>query len=1090
MTTDRYISSCPEATNQMSFQIVSFLALLIFLCSSSKGAMSAPFPASKVPEVSLSGAGDSFAPAFSANGRFLLFVSHANNLVTNDNDAPYLDVFLRDLLSNRITLVSVNSTGVGGGNADANYPSISSNGQYVAFATLASNLVASDTNNAVDVYWRDTLSGQTRLVSINALGSGPALGPLPSARYPLFSSYPIISAEGNWVFFESSASNLVAQPDNNAVPDVFARNVIGGLTVLVSANAANDGPGNARSELAAITPDGRLAAFISSSTNIVPGISGTNGHLFIRDLQLSRTICPSAGLTNYLPQPFDCSAPVLSKHDGAVVFKAQFRNLDPVVCYYQLETAELTVVNSNSLAATPIALSEDARLVAFDSTNGQVYLWDAQTGSNALVSVSTDGLSPSSFVSKAPQLTPDGRKALFISTSTTNFGFPLTTNRVNDEPHIYMRDLVAGITVLVTQDTNGQGNVVGLSFTDPALSPDGNSIAFTSGDEMLVPNDHNVASDVFLRNPASKSTMLMSERDPARPTTTGWGSSRLYPGGISSNGSVIVFTSLDGNFAPADTNHYSDAFVHRFQPEDTAIINPVSAGEAASFSYSLSPFVSADGNAATFLVISNVPASYHYIWHRDLLTGSNTAVASWLATVAGVQPQIPAPILPQAPCSANGRFVAFERGSGSVKQIYVADMTVPMQLSYVASHSIYSSGGNKSSINPAFSPDNNWALFQSLSTDLTTNVVNGTNYQLFAVIPPFDGKNPFPQQGTNVLRLISYSNAFRHPGLSADATGAVFSANSRFVAFYATPQNAIYRHDLYANPNSFSDSNANNLLVCTNCLNPSLNGNGTLVTYEAPRAGGTNDIYIKNLVSGEIQQLTVNRFGSAPANGHSSSPQISADGRFVVFASRADDLVENDHNLASDIFVRDRLLGLTFIVSLNQTGSASANASSTKPLLAGDGRSIAFQSLASDLVSGDYNHRRDIYLVRLSVTDSDADGLDDEWELAYFGDLTRDGTGDFDSDGQTDRAEFLAGTDPTNRGSVLMVTGFTALADGSRHLIWQSVPGKTYRVQFKDSLDAPWTSLTGSVTASGLTAFKVDSAPAPLHRFYRVITGQ
>src|SRR5947208_15602856 len=97
--------------------------------------------------------------------------------------------------------------------------------------------------------------------------------------------------------------------------------------------------------------------------------------------------------------------------------------------------------------------------------------------------------------------------------------------------------------------------------------------------------------------------------------------------------------------------------------------------------------------------------------------------------------------------------------------------------------------------------------------------------------------------------------------------------------------------------------------------------------------------------------------------------------------------------------------------------------------------------------------------------------MDDDWEMAYFGTLARDGGGDFDGDGQTDLQEFLAGTDPTNSGSVLRVLTLTSLGGGGARLIWSAAPGKTYRVQFKDNLDeAGWNSLPGSVIASGTTA--------------------
>src|SRR2546428_9318696 len=96
---------------------------------------------SEVSRSNIAGAGGSDGPAFSTDGRFLAFVSHANNLVTNDDSAPYLDVFVRDLATSNTVLVSVNTSGIGGGNADAHSPSISSNGQFVAFVSAAGNLV-------------------------------------------------------------------------------------------------------------------------------------------------------------------------------------------------------------------------------------------------------------------------------------------------------------------------------------------------------------------------------------------------------------------------------------------------------------------------------------------------------------------------------------------------------------------------------------------------------------------------------------------------------------------------------------------------------------------------------------------------------------------------------------------------------------------------------------------------------------------------------------------------------------------------------------------------------------------------------------
>ena len=119
--------------------------------------------------------------------------------------------------------------------------------------------------------------------------------------------------------------------------------------------------------------------------------------------------------------------------------------------------------------------------------------------------------------------------------------------------------------------------------------------------------------------------------------------------------------------------------------------------------------------------------------------------------------------------------------------------------------------------------------------------------------------------------------------------------------------------------------------------------------------------------------------------------------------------------------------------------------------------------------------------------DSDGDGLPDDWELLYFGNLGRDGTGDFDDDGFRDSSEFLAGTSPIDALSVLSITRAIP-GVGQFTVEWQAVAGKTYRVQYKDALDLPaWQNVAGDVTAGGGTASKTDTTTAGASlRFYRV----
>ena len=156
-------------------------------------------------------------------------------------------------------------------------------------------------------------------------------------------------------------------------------------------------------------------------------------------------------------------------------------------------------------------------------------------------------------------------------------------------------------------------------------------------------------------------------------------------------------------------------------------------------------------------------------------------------------------------------------------------------------------------------------------------------------------------------------------------------------------------------------------------------------------------------------------------------------------------------------------------------------------MMAANGRTVVFQSFATDLIPGDYNDRRDVFVLQLGEADSDADGLDDGWEMAYFGTLARDGKADFDNDGQSDWQEFLAGTDPTKSGSVLRIMTLTVSGAGATKVIWSAAPGRSYQVEFKDNLsDSNWNCFPDFITASSTTASFLDNSSSADHRFYRV----
>src|SRR5512140_1709889 len=124
------------------------------------------------------GSGDSINPMVSADGRYILFASSANNLALTASNTPYLaagvqhlNVYRRDRTLGTTTLVSVNVDRRAGGNGDSVPAGISADGRYLLFESTAGDLVPGDTNNASDIFLRDRVTGTTILVSARTNGT-------------------------------------------------------------------------------------------------------------------------------------------------------------------------------------------------------------------------------------------------------------------------------------------------------------------------------------------------------------------------------------------------------------------------------------------------------------------------------------------------------------------------------------------------------------------------------------------------------------------------------------------------------------------------------------------------------------------------------------------------------------------------------------------------------------------------------------------------------------------------------------------------------------------------------------------------------
>jgi hypothetical protein len=207
--------------------------------------------------------------SISVDGRFVAFSSGANNLVPGDIEFA-LDVFVHDRQTGMTEIVSVASDGTQG-NGLSQYPSISADGRFVAFSSLASNFVFEDTNETDDVFVHDRQTGMTEIVSVASDGTQGNSGSYQTS----------ISADGRFVAIRSFATNLVPGY-TNINGDIFVHDRQTGMTEIVS--VSNDGAsGNFGSGESSISADGRFVAFSSADNNLVPGDTNDFTDIFVRD---------------------------------------------------------------------------------------------------------------------------------------------------------------------------------------------------------------------------------------------------------------------------------------------------------------------------------------------------------------------------------------------------------------------------------------------------------------------------------------------------------------------------------------------------------------------------------------------------------------------------------------------------------------------------------------------------------------------------------------------------------------------------------------------------------------------------------------
>ncbi len=962
-----------------------------------------------------------------------------------------------------------------GGNGDSCLPVLSLDGRFVLFASTANNLVVASNGLPIpslsqarfNAFLRDRTNQTPVLISLNLTGTAGGNG----------DSFPIaISTNGQFALFESSASDLVAADTNN-ISDIFVRDLVNGITLLVSANT-NSRPGGGISRGSVMTPDGRYVAFVSEASDLVPGDTNRIADVFVRDLQAAVTTLVSVGAQSTNPaalSPASSSeSPEITPDGRFVAFDSTATNLVSGVrnvgdIYVRDLAAGTTTWASSGMRAKlqsalgttngncyNLALSTDGKFVAYQASrsplpastySGIVLRYGLDTGVTELVHTNAATSIPLSKETRYLDLTPDGRYVAFVA----------NTNDVQGKTTcIQVWDGNSGALTLASRNLSGTVPQDSVSIW-PAIDPSGRYVAFLSNASGLTTNPifgtwHLYRSDLLTTN------TILVDADTNGVSSSVTSASVLR---LSADGRFVAFEAADGNLVANDNNHRLDVFVRDIVAGTNELISarhPALASASLNGLSLMSAFAtSADGRYIAFAseadnLVTGDTNGVRDVFVRDLATGTN-----WLVSMA-LDGSVGNGISYEPAISGNGRFVAFTStatnlvvgDTNKASDIFVRDL----QSSTTVLGSVKSTAtvpGNKASSSPALSADGRWLLFRSQATDLVSGSFNPGTENLFlrdlqsattwaltgsgvsaAAMTP-DGRFAAfvgGPQGGGAAYLYLWDSAqaarvFTNATLGI-ATVAISPDGNRLATVTATQ---LFLTDRLANTNWLVSALATNSQTF-----PQLSADGRRLAY-SKMSGTVRQVYLHDVQSQTEHLLSHDLNSNADGSDNSDGPVISPDGRFVAYRTLATNILSLGIGLARQIVLYDQQTGANALVSTSQRKAGPGDDHSLRASFSADGQTLLVQSWASDLASGDFNRTGDVYAYTIFT------------------------------------AMILPAATP---GQAPWIS-------------WPFVPGLNYRVQFKTNLsDYGWQDLPGTISNIGVKALLQDSSPAIDRRFYRV----
>jgi Tol biopolymer transport system component len=461
-------------------------------------------------------------PRLNATGEYVAFASNATNL---DPDATSGQKLYRRQIggANATIVVSRRPAAIGNQPVDAaNDSSISDDGNRIAFTNPGGDqLDPADTNGFGDVYVRDVAAGTTVLAS-RAPGAGAA-GNGPSRS-------PALAGDGSAVAFQSTANSFDHDEDADTGSDIYWRSLVGTTnqqnTALVSINAAGD-KGN-ESFAPSIDDSGSVVGFLSQATGLDPADTGTSTDAYVKNVATNAlyVVSRADGTTGAVANA-DANAVAVSG-DGTKVASALRRGITPDV------DPRLPSVVLRDLTANPqrtVSIARPAGTAPFVNLGGPA---------------------------RAAALSADGRYAAFFS-GASGLGLPDGVQSA-----IFVRDRVTGAVTLVSRADGADGAAFTRVSSAPAISADGRRVAFAASDDAQSP------SSIWVRDVGTARSFLASRADGAAGAA---GNGSSFSPALDADGSRVSFESVATNLGDGDTDALLDVHLRDLEIGRTILVS-------------------------------------------------------------------------------------------------------------------------------------------------------------------------------------------------------------------------------------------------------------------------------------------------------------------------------------------------------------------------------------------------------------------------------------------------------------------------------------------------------------------------------------